>query len=1061
MFDYLIISTATSALGFDFSDGTFAARVHSEMREVLYRAPTVPAGTPGAAGVSSAQQIMRAFTPVSGARNAVFCLADEPLALQAPAAAQALMAQITWDWPHGYVYHCDGADLWVIGLRAEALLRGMYHLFDSCGWRMYGPHPAWTNSISHVAAPPALSTYRRPSMHQMFWFGDGNLSSPATLAGGAESPVYWTKWWQALGLPREYSGGSAGNSSVLIRNQCSAREDRKMLGWNPNAPGGGQRGYADGGAFPLTCDDGTNSKIHIIKPCPTHHGSGAPGATYPSAPAGPDTWTGGTLPEQCDPGVTECSVIPDPTPDSSVSPNMSDFTSFDGWVKLRSEDFWNALCVSRQTEDIWGPSGKSSSATPPDGGDHCQCDKCLAISPDDRSNSEFHGANEVAKFVAHMDQNSDAPEHIVFMRAYSETINVPSIPIEPNLGVRLVIHASGLFNNRTFEERSAGWGEKYTEDNFLVMGIAPSWLLNGDNLDAPRLSPQFTSACIGRWLDEGFDDFAAESSFSNIVFGFHVWAASRWMWGDRAPIETLLDERFAGVFTVPAVRSPIERMYRRWWGNFEWSAQEVALTWADLEEAQDAADAAGVVSGSNLQQVVTHHCAYAWYQQRFCEMLVAEANASGLVVAPVTIATTTNVVLSGFQTIQSVSIDAASKTVCATGQTNPAENGVWAPNASTWTRVSHLNSAAELLTGVCGTIVSGTYAGQYFRHTTAGTITLGTTPLTFVVEASAPALLADLRTGYDNVLRAAWYPTQFNMHFGQNCGDTLEGRMGARLVSDPLIAYWEHEDSGAAAWAASAVPTEADMRAAIAAGVAAYTPIASVSRTTFSDDLVPNVVSVDTTQVNGFWFDTESYYRIMKPAGDVTIAVLMQDQGGTSNKPLRVLLRSLAGTILEEWEFAAPVSGTTTNNMLLTQPAGAYEVIIAQAGGNPSFITRLRAPRDVPVSMVQPARVNRAFSVTFRGYFKVPAGLTRIGMTGKVGTGSDGIRFFDSTGAAVTTNYFAPNFWWADVPVGQDDQTWSCDGYQTGASNVVLWFENCPNVIAFHPDQLLVPSELL
>jgi hypothetical protein len=93
----------------------------------------------------------------------------------------------------------------------------------------------------------------------------------------------------------------------------------------------------------------------------------------------------------------------------------------------------------------------------------------------------------------------------------------------------------------------------------------------------------------------------------------------------------------------------------------------------------------------------------------------------------------TNVALSGLQTINAVVLTAGEPggRVLLTGQSNPAENGPWAAAVGAWSRASDCNTSAEVTSGLFVRITEGTHGGEGWVLTTADTVVLGTTPLTF------------------------------------------------------------------------------------------------------------------------------------------------------------------------------------------------------------------------------------------------------------------------------------------------------------------------------------------
>lgn len=93
---------------------------------------------------------------------------------------------------------------------------------------------------------------------------------------------------------------------------------------------------------------------------------------------------------------------------------------------------------------------------------------------------------------------------------------------------------------------------------------------------------------------------------------------------------------------------------------------------------------------------------------------------------------TTNITLTGTQTVDTVALVAGDE-VLLTGQTNPAENGLWTVAVGAWTRSGDFDTSGEMLPGTEFYIREGSpdNAGSAWRLITTGTITVGTTGLAF------------------------------------------------------------------------------------------------------------------------------------------------------------------------------------------------------------------------------------------------------------------------------------------------------------------------------------------
>lgn len=115
--------------------------------------------------------------------------------------------------------------------------------------------------------------------------------------------------------------------------------------------------------------------------------------------------------------------------------------------------------------------------------------------------------------------------------------------------------------------------------------------------------------------------------------------------------------------------------------------------------------------------------------------------------APVTVVAATNITLSGEQTIDGIAVLASNSAgardrVLCVGQTDTTQNGIWDVSTSAWSRSLDANGNYDLAQGTTVGVNRGnTYAGSYWRLTTSGAITIGTTSMTW-----ARALTSDIST---------------------------------------------------------------------------------------------------------------------------------------------------------------------------------------------------------------------------------------------------------------------------------------------------------------------------
>lgn len=107
--------------------------------------------------------------------------------------------------------------------------------------------------------------------------------------------------------------------------------------------------------------------------------------------------------------------------------------------------------------------------------------------------------------------------------------------------------------------------------------------------------------------------------------------------------------------------------------------------------------------------------------------------------APCATVATTNITLSGYQTISGVTITSASrnKRVLVKGQTNPVENGIYDMDSSTWQRSKDFDGNRDVVSGTRVLVRSASINGVEYELTTADPIVIGSTALTFTLRYGA------------------------------------------------------------------------------------------------------------------------------------------------------------------------------------------------------------------------------------------------------------------------------------------------------------------------------------
>lgn len=106
---------------------------------------------------------------------------------------------------------------------------------------------------------------------------------------------------------------------------------------------------------------------------------------------------------------------------------------------------------------------------------------------------------------------------------------------------------------------------------------------------------------------------------------------------------------------------------------------------------------------------------------------------------PVRAAATTNIALTGTQTIDGVAVVAGDRVLVA-GQTTASQNGIYVVAAGAWTRATDADANAEVAPGMATFVSEGTSNGnKRFVLITDAPITVGTTSLSFTPDSSAGA----------------------------------------------------------------------------------------------------------------------------------------------------------------------------------------------------------------------------------------------------------------------------------------------------------------------------------
>lgn len=217
------------------------------------------------------------------------------------------------------------------------------------------------------------------------------------------------------------------------------------------------------------------------------------------------------------------------------------------------------------------PYSVSVSVDPADGGGFCNSPECEAIGGP--SEQAFYIANLVAREI-----RKEFPDGYVNLYAYADHAAVPKIPLEPNIIVSIIPYAfqsTGL----SPEEFISTWGKKAHGLNIYDYWSITDWALDMPSFDYIRKPADR----IPFWHQSHIEGFNGETTYSAGAMGLGWYLASKLMWDPSAPVQPLIEEFYEKSFG-PA-KAPMKRMLERWSNGFHLNSQEIALSFADMNEA--------------------------------------------------------------------------------------------------------------------------------------------------------------------------------------------------------------------------------------------------------------------------------------------------------------------------------------------------------------------------------------------------------------------------------------------------------------------------------------------
>lgn len=155
---------------------------------------------------------------------------------------------------------------------------------------------------------------------------------------------------------------------------------------------------------------------------------------------------------------------------------------------------------------------------------------------------------------------------------------------------------------------------------------------------------------------------------------------------------------------------------------------------------------------------------------------------------PVVVATTANITLTGEQTIDGVAVVTGDR-VLVKDQATGANNGIYNVDTGDWTRADDFDGPFDCVTGTLVKITSGTTNGGAIGElTTTGTITIGTTALTFAMRTGTLAAISAYASSLLILATAAAWRTALGLGTAALSAATAFATAGAATASGLTMA---------------------------------------------------------------------------------------------------------------------------------------------------------------------------------------------------------------------------------------------------------------------------------